>query len=405
MLATNCAKLLPWRRCVDNPGCHRLSRRLRQRRRFTRCLTHDHPHPLPPPEPNVDFVLLLCHQLFRRESPETIVLGRKLKVAFGLLGWLIVVALLLVALFRIVAWDDVQIFSMADALGMIVYLPAWVVGSGAAGTRQWALLAASAVVVAAQLAFGLPELTAATPVPTAARHAFTFRLFDANVYKSNPSMAGYAAQLRADRPDLATLEEATPFDRLQLQRAGVLRSLPYVFEVARFDSRAFLIASRYRLGPATVSSINGLPFLVRTSLHLPGGTIPLWVVHTTAPVNPGWHQWYEELQRVDQLLRARAPGPLLIVGDFNATWGNRWFRAILTTGLTDAAAARGDPFDMTWSQMFFVFPPLLRIDHVLTTPDVVVTTIHSGPGPGSDHRDLRATVAVLPSSRPEDKKG
>jgi len=291
------------------------------------------------------------------------VLSRGFTVALRLLAWVVVGSLLIVVLFRLVAWDDVQIFAMADALGMIVYLPAWVVGIAAGLTRRWLLLAASVAVVVAQLAFGLPELTAATPVPAAARHAFNFRLFDANVYQGNPSMAGYAAQMRAYRPDLTTLEEASPDDRGQLQRAGVLRSMPYVFEIPRHDSRALVIASRYLLGPVHLSSIDGLVFLARTSIQLPVGTV-------------------------------------LLVGDFNATWGNRWFRSILATGLTDAAAARGEPFDVTWSQMSFLVPPLIRIDHVLTTPGVVVTTIHSGPGPGSDHRDLTATVAVLSTAHP-----
>ena len=311
---------------------------------------------------------------------------------------MIALALLVVVGFRIFAWDQIQVFALADALGMLLYAPAWVVGIAAATTRRWGLLAASLVVVVAQLAFGLPELTAASPVPASAEHAFTFRLFDANVYQSNPSMAGYVTQLRAYRPDVVTMEEASPDDRSQLEQAGVLHSLPYVFEVPRSDSRAILIASRYPLGPATVTSIDGLPFLVRTSLQLLGHTVPLWVVHTTAPVNPGWHLWYDELQRVDQLLGARRPGPLLMVGDFNATWGNRWFRAIVDRGLTDAAAARSQPFAMTWSQMFFVLPPLIRIDHVLTTASLAVTTIHAQAGPGSDHRDLEATVALLPTA-------
>jgi endonuclease/exonuclease/phosphatase family metal-dependent hydrolase len=89
-----------------------------------------------------------------------------------------------------------------------------------------------------------------------------------------------------------------------------------------------------------------------------------------------------------------------MVGDFNATWGNRGFRAILDTGMTDAAAARGQAFDMTWSQNFFVLPPIVRFDHVLTNSSLAVTTITTLDGPGSDHRALEATVAVLPAAYP-----
>jgi endonuclease/exonuclease/phosphatase (EEP) superfamily protein YafD len=326
-------------------------------------------------------------------------LSRNLSVALAIAGWAIVATLLSVVVFRVLAWDDLQIFAMADAVGMLLYLPAWVVGIAAGLARQWALLAVALLVIAAQLAFGLPELTASVSLPVGANRAFSVRLFDANVYQDNPSMAGYAGQIRSFHPDLVTLEEASPADRKQLERAGVLTDLPYRYAIDRTDSRAVVIASRYPLGSTRISEIEGLAFLTRTSLRLPTGTVPLWVVHTTAPVSPGWDMWNQELQSVHAQLAVRPPGPLLVVGDFNATWGNHWFRAILDTGLTDGAAARGQPFQMTWSQMFFLAPPLIRIDHVLTGPGLAVTSITAHDGPGSDHRDLQATVAVLRTTR------
>ena len=52
---------------------------------------------------------------------------------------------------------------------------------------------------------------------------------------------------------------------------------------------------------------------------------------------------------------------------------------------------------MTWSQRTAPVPPLIRIDHVLTGRNVVVTSIRTEPGPGSDHRAL-ATIISLPGS-------
>ncbi len=92
-------------------------------------------------------------------------------------------------------------------------------------------------------------------------------------------------------------------------------------------------------------------------------------------------------------MKDRGPQRLLLVGDFNSTWGNKGFRSILDDGMTDGAAARGRALDMTWSQLHHPLPPFVRIDHVLTGPGVAVTTIRTGAGVGSDHRDLMATVA------------
>ena len=172
--------------------------------------------------------------------------------------------------------------------------------------------------------------------------------------------------------------------------------LRYVFTNNAFGCRApwsWPVATP--LAPIVESSVDGQLYLARTVVTIGTRRLALWVVHTTAPIDPGVGQWNDELDGVVRMLRTDRPRPLLLLGDFNATWGNRGFRAILSTGLTDAAAARGRDLDMTWSQSMAPLPPMVRIDHVLTGPGVEVTAIHTEPGPGSDHRALAATVAVL----------
>ena len=315
------------------------------------------------------------------------------------IAWILVGILAVVAFFRLVAWDTFEIFVILNAFTLILYLPAWVIAAVALVFRRWRLATTSLVLVGLYLAFVLPELTATQPIPAGIRGAETLRLFDANVSESNVDMMGYASQIRAFRPDLVTLEETHSVDERQLLSDGVLNALPYMFQEDDSGSRGVIIASRYPLGPVTESHVDGLSYLWRTTLRLPSGNLPLWLVHTTAPVPPDWQDWSRELAGVDQALRAVHPRPLLMVGDFNATWNNKGFRAILDTGLTDAAAARGDALDMTWSQQFPLLPPLVRIDHILSSPTVVVTTIRTDPGPGSQHREVLATVAVPSESR------
>jgi endonuclease/exonuclease/phosphatase (EEP) superfamily protein YafD len=311
-------------------------------------------------------------------------------------GWGAVGVLWVTTVARAVAWDKLEIFAVLDAYTLVLFLPAWPIAAVAAWRRRWLLSAAAVAMIVAQIVLVSPELLASTALPRDLRSATTIRIFDANVYQQNPSMAGYAREIRQDRPELVTLEEASPFDLHQLSDAHALANLPYEFWNRGFGSRSLVIASHFPLGPTTASSVDGLPFLARTTVALPQGLLDLWVVHTTAPIDPGVGQWNDELNGVSRLLRSDHPHPLLMVGDFNATWSNRGFRQILSDGLTDAAAARGDALAMTWSQLSFPIPPLIRIDHVLSGPGVVVTSIHTDPGPGSDHRDLSATVAVLP---------
>ena len=311
------------------------------------------------------------------------------------LAWAFVAALWVTTVFRAVAWDRFEIFAVLDAFTLTLFLPAWPIAALAAWRRRWVLAAAAGAMVVTQIVLVAPEISASTALPRLGSGATLMRIFDANVYQGNPSMAGYAAEIRADKPDVVTLEEASGDDVRQLVARHALDGLRYLFSNGDYGSRAMVIASRYPLAPVVESAVDGQPYLARTAVTIGTRHVALWLVHTTAPINPGVRQWNDELDGVLDMLRAAHPRPVLVVGDFNATWGNRGFRAILSTGLTDAAVARGRDLDMTWSQLLGPLPPLIRIDHVLSGPGVAVTAIHTEPGPGSDHRALAATVAVL----------
>jgi endonuclease/exonuclease/phosphatase (EEP) superfamily protein YafD len=316
-------------------------------------------------------------------------LGRALTIG----GWLIVGGLAAVLVARLVAWDRWQPLVVADALTNFVFFPAWVVAPTAFFSHRRALALLACVVIIGHIDLVLPELNAERSISVKAGQPGLV-IFDANVYENNPSMRGYATLITNDKPDLVTLEEATPAHSAELDATGALRSLPYRFEVPRDDSRGFLLASRYPFTDIRVVDFEGAPLAIQTDVTVANRTIRLWVVHTLAPVGPDWRQWSRQLSTLAQMLKADSRLPLLVVGDFNATWGNRGFRRILSLGLFDAAAERGDPLEMTWSQKIPLVPPLVRIDHILTNRGVVISRIKDGPGPGSDHRSLLAKAIL-----------
>jgi endonuclease/exonuclease/phosphatase (EEP) superfamily protein YafD len=307
--------------------------------------------------------------------------------------WIVVAVLAIVVAMRVFAWDDLELFAVLNCVTAFVYLPAWLVAAVALVARRPLLTGAALVVVAAQIVFLYPELSAAQSLPAWTSGAPTLRLMDANVYSKNPSMAGYVGEIREYRPQLVTMEEATTTDVIQLRSSGVLAELPYQIELKGYSPSAFFIASHYPLSGNNAVYLPNRPLIVQTTLDLPSGRQDLWVVHTVAPLPVSFAQWKAQLAEVARLIGIRGSSGLLVVGDFNATWGSRGFHQILDQGMIDGAAARGDAFGMTWSQMKPPLPPLVRIDHVLTGPGVEVTQIHTEDGPGSDHRDLVATVA------------
>ena len=320
------------------------------------------------------------------------------KTGLLVVGWLVVGVLGLVALLRLVAWDSLEPLIVLDALTLIVYLPAWVVAAGALIARRWWLAAAAAVVVAAQVAFVLPELSAASPAPPWARHAQVVRLLDAGVDSSVIFHAGYVRAIEQDRPDVITLTEFTPPALQSMLASGVLASYPYRCEAPAFGATGFLIASRMRLTGCQVRTVFSVPdgqtpYMVEATLWSPGGPVALRLAHTLAPFPPTWQEWKTALAAVDRSVSASDDSRMLMVGDFNATWGNSGFVALLHRGLTDGAAARGKATDMTWPNGAIV-PPFVRIDHVLTGTHLAVTGITAKTGFGSDHRYLDATIAI-----------
>jgi endonuclease/exonuclease/phosphatase (EEP) superfamily protein YafD len=307
-----------------------------------------------------------------------------------LLGWAIVVPLLLVAVARVVAWDARSVLIAVNALTPFVFLPAWPVAVGAGVARRWALVGAASVVALAQVALVVPELAARSAVPAAVPGVRAVRLFTANVYAWNDRPGGIAEEIRASRPDVVFLQESTPAIVDAMDASGALEDLPYRLAVSRNDPFGGLVAARWPLLDHEVVEIDGRPVLLRATVETEGGPLRLYAVHVVAPFGGGRGSWMNEVRAITDAVRTERL-PILMAGDFNATWGNRAFRRLLDAGLTDAAAARGRPFQMTWRQGGRV-PPLTRIDHVLTTDGLAVVAIRTGEGRGSDHRPIVADI-------------
>jgi endonuclease/exonuclease/phosphatase (EEP) superfamily protein YafD len=313
------------------------------------------------------------------------------------IGWAIIVVLGFIALMRLVAWDSLEPFIILDALTLLIYLPAWVVGVCAVIGRRWWLALAALVIAAAQVVFVAPEFLAAAKVPTWTRHAATVKVFDANIDKSFQLQAGYVQAIKDDDPDLVTLEEFTPGALYSILASGVLADFPYRCEAPAPGATGFLVASKLRLIGCQIKTVmwdgQPTPYMVDATLSTRAGSVTLRVVHTLAPLPSYWREWSAAFAAIDASVSPGNDTRTLMVGDFNATWGNAGFAALVQKGLTDGAAARGDALDMTWPNGAVV-PTFVRIDHVLTGSQLAVTKIATGPGFGSDHRYLLATVAV-----------
>jgi endonuclease/exonuclease/phosphatase (EEP) superfamily protein YafD len=253
------------------------------------------------------------------------------------------------------------------------------------------------VIVAAQVVFALPELTAAAPLPAWAGHAATIRVFDANLDTGRALYPGYVRAIEQDNPDVISFEEYSPGADQSIADSGALARYPYRCSSPNWDAAGLLLASRVRLTGCQFESVpwdgQAYNYLVEATLWSPSGPIPIRLFHDLAPLPSSARETKETLAAAARKVQATGTSHMLMLGDFNSSWGNRGFVRLLHEGLTDGAAARGQALDMTWPNGA-VLPPFVRIDHVLTGSSLAVTRITAHQGFGSDHKYLEATVAI-----------
>jgi endonuclease/exonuclease/phosphatase (EEP) superfamily protein YafD len=320
-----------------------------------------------------------------------------------ILGWAIVGLLGVLAILRIVAWDEYEPLVVVNALTFIVYLPAWVVGTTALLRKRWWLSVSAIAIVAAQVSFVAPELLAGT-TPAWTAYAPKFRVFDANIDQSNIFESGYVSAIKNDHPNILTLEEFHPGALNSMKASGILTFYPHQCVKPYLGAVGFLLASEWPLRHCefrtishgynkTLGTYYPIYYMVEATMSTPWGNVAIRVVHTLAPFPSYSKEWELAMTAINRTVRNQGSNRMLMVGDFNATWNNRLFASLLGDGLIDGAAALGEEFQMTWPNGAIV-PPFVRIDHVLTGSHLAVTRMSTGTGYGSDHRFVLATVAI-----------
>ncbi|MDT9595377.1 endonuclease/exonuclease/phosphatase family protein [Nocardioides zeae] len=133
---------------------------------------------------------------------------------------------------------------------------------------------------------------------------------------------------------------------------------------------------------------------VLATAQVPGhGAVRVGSAHPVAPWPVQRRAWEAELGQVREALHAVPDDlPVVVGGDFNATWDHPELRQLLDEGYRDAAEQSGSGWVRTWPQDRYV--PLIGIDHVLVR-GAQASYVESLGVPGTDHRAVLAEV-VLP---------
>lgn len=281
-----------------------------------------------------------------------------------------------------------------SAFGLLHPLPAYpLLGAALLGRRR--LLAAAAALVAARHA-ALVRSGRQAAARTSVERGAECTVVIANLARDLPGQAGLARALLDLEPDVLLLQELTPATLGDLRAAGLPDHLAHRFEDPDEGYFGSAVYSRHPIvGPRVVEL--GQRRMVVTTLEVAGRPVTVVPVHTQAPVKRRdlvpWQTGFGDLGAVAH----RAPGPVILAGDWNATWASRPFRRTMRRyGLRDAHTRVNRPLARTWPTHRRPVPPLLGLDRVVVSSEVQVLAVDEHDGPGTDHRIVRARL-MLPT--------
>jgi endonuclease/exonuclease/phosphatase (EEP) superfamily protein YafD len=264
----------------------------------------------------------------------------------------------------------------------LVILPTLVVAVALILGKRWRTLVVCALVLALQIWWLAPQL-----VPTGtSSNGFGFRVFSANIEYNNPKDAGLASQISQADADIVILQELSPGNLSRLEASKVLDG--YAYSTTRpgagFGTGVW---SKWPLQDERTTQVGGFPFLT-FQLATPQGNIRVVDVHTLPPEGAiALQTWRTQLSWLARQAK-QAPGPLLEIGDFNATQDMQSFRGLLAHGhMKDAHRSVGG-WRPTWPANRWWLPPIYRFDHVLLRNGIGVSGQRVGHSYGSDHLPL-----------------
>jgi endonuclease/exonuclease/phosphatase (EEP) superfamily protein YafD len=311
-----------------------------------------------------------------------------------------ILTLLAIALLRVVYHDGAFLLIWLNAFTRYTYLPAYACLVWGAWQRRWLLTAASALVVCCHLMWLAPDFlrdrrfdaSAAGSADGATTDASpTVRIFFANVAEQNDEHDAMLHEISEANPDVIVLVEYGWTWHRAFKTSPVMA--PYRFGSGHLQSHigSVNVFSRLPLRNEMQNWINGRA-MHTVDIAIGPQTLRLIGLHGPRPINQPKYNYPGYWQHAIPLLTAEQ-GPLVIVGDINATQHSSVYKQLTGRQLRSAHDATGRGYATTWPNGENWLPPI-RIDQVFLSPEVECPSIREGRGRGSDHKPLIVDVRI-----------
>jgi vancomycin resistance protein VanJ len=279
----------------------------------------------------------------------------------------------------------------------------------------WRLVALVGVAIIAILVMGL---TIGTP-ETGSVHLrlMTYNIKSYRVDERPDTYERIADEIRRHSPDVQVLQDAQYFSDGNQPTPEPLQRLWTGWYVHKADQ--YVVASRYPLRDCRLLRIGdeglGSNYL-RCTVVVGDQLIDLATVHFLSPRDGLNAARYERLEGIDDwqanfalrlgqaldmardLPRLRQqdsmgrPVPLIVAGDLNAPESSPVVQALIATGLRDAWSRAATGYGYTYGHWLRPHINLLRIDHILVSPQLAVERAQVGGAEGSEHLPVIADL-------------
>ncbi|MGW6422606.1 endonuclease/exonuclease/phosphatase family protein [Nocardia sp. NPDC055053] len=258
---------------------------------------------------------------------------------------------------------------------------------GFAATRQWIATGVAVVVAAVGVATQAPLYIADGG---GAGHPVT--VMQANLLFDGADPSALVEVVRSRDVAVLTVNELTRAAVTDLGAAGLDQLLPYRYLAPGQTASGTGIWSRYPLSDTVEYDGYVLNQISATATVPEIGPVSVYAFHPVPPVYDT-DVWADELSRLDTVLR-RSPAdrPVIVGGDFNATYDHTRFRAMASGRFADAAEQAGAGHLVTYPTDKRL-PPLVGIDHVLLA-GAHATSVETVAMPGADHKALVARIVL-----------
>jgi len=212
------------------------------------------------------------------------------------------------------------------------------------------------------------------------------RIVSFNLFASNEEYEAVAGFIRDSNADLVFLHEASrPWEE-----AIAEADLGYTIVKTRTDDLIFGTLVLHR-GDATITS-RGFAIADRRAVEVQMAGLAVLAIHPVAPTTAQRASLRDAQMRFAADWASARSGPVVVVGDFNASPWSHAFRTLLRVGGLENSQ-RGFGIDASFPA---TGSSLLRIpiDHLLYGDGVAVIDRRLGPALGSDHFPLTVDLTV-----------